>query len=84
MHGQSEPHLRPHLAGQGEGAEAQEHQKALRPKARDRQSNDKTKKHKEQEGEVDSPGKTLAGVASTALARTLPGTACQTLVERHP
>ena len=28
---------------------------------------------REKEGEVDSPGKTLAGVASAASARTLPG-----------
>ena len=36
-------------------------------------SNAKTKRHKEQEGEVDSPGKTLAGAASAAPARALPG-----------
>ena len=60
VHGQSEPHLRPHLAGQREEAKAQEYQR-----------------HKEQEGEVESPGKTLAGAASAAPARALPGQLAQ-------
>ena len=58
MHGQSEPRPWPHQAGQRREAGAQGNQ-----------SNAKTKRHKDQEGEVDSPGKTLAG----ALARALRG-----------
>ena len=36
-----------------------------------------SRKHKEQKGEVDTPGKALAGAASTAPARALPGQLAQ-------
>ena len=41
-------------------------------------------RHKEQEGEVDSPGKTLAGAASAAPARALPGQLAQRQQGCHP
>ena len=43
-----------------------------------------SRKHKEQKGEVDSPGKALAGEASTAPARALPGQLAQRQQGCHP
>lgn len=62
LHGQSEPRPRPQQAGQRREAGAQGNQ-----------SDAKTERHKEQEGEVDSTRKTLAGAASAAPVRALPG-----------
>ena len=45
--------------------------------AQDKQGDAKTRSIKEQRGEVDSPGKTLAGAASAAPARALPGQLAQ-------
>ena len=45
--------------------------------AQDEQGNAKTRSIKEQRGEVDCPGKTLAGAASAAPARALPGQLAQ-------
>ena len=39
-------------------------------------------RHKEQEGEADSPGKTLAGAASAAPDKSLAGATCPTPAER--
>ena len=66
MHGQSGPRLRPHWAGQKREAEAQ-----------DNRGNAKNRNTKEQEGEVDSPDKALAGAASAAPVIALPGQLAQ-------
>ena len=70
MHGQSEPRAAATLSRAEEGSRRE-------AEAQDNQDNAKTRNTKEQEGEVDSPGKALAGVASAAPARALPGQLAQ-------
>ena len=70
MHGQSEPRAAatPSRAEEGSRREA---------KAQDNRGNAKTRNTKEQEGEVDSPGKAPAGAVSPAPARGMPGQLAQ-------
>ena len=66
VHGKSEPRAAATLSRAEEGSRKE-------AGAQDGQSNAKTRSIKEQGGEVDSPGKTLAGAASAAPERALPG-----------
>ena len=66
MHGQLEPRATVTLSGAEEGSQRE-------AEAQDGQGNTKTNDTKEREGEVDPPGKALAGAASAAPARAFPG-----------
>ena len=70
VHGQSEPRATATLSRAEEGGRRE-------AGAQDGQGNAKTRSTKEQEGEVDSPGKALAGAASAAPARALLGQLAQ-------
>ena len=72
VHGQSEPRATATLSRAKEGNREE-------AGAQDGQGNTKTRNTKEQEGKVDSPGKALAGAASAAPARALPGQLAQHL-----
>ena len=65
VHGQSEPRAAATLNMAEEGSRRE-------AGAQDGQGNAMTRNTKEQVGEVESPGKALAGAASAALARALP------------
>ena len=76
VHGQSEPpamatHNR---AGKGSRRRSRSHKA--------KQSNDKDQGHKDQIGVAGSPARTLAGAASAAPARPLPGQLAPTPTER--
>ena len=66
VHGQSEPRATAARSRAEEGSRRE-------AEAQDDQGNTKTRNTEKQEGEVDFPGKALAGAASAAPARALPG-----------
>ena len=74
MHGQSEPRATARLSSAEEGSRRE-------AEAQDGQGNAKTKYTKEQEGEVDSPGKILAGADLRGPSKNLAGATCPTPAE---
>ena len=75
MHGQSEPRATATLSRAEEGSRRE-------AEAQDGQGNTKTKDTKEREGEVDSPGKILAGAGLRGPGKNLAGATCPTPAER--